>query len=108
MIHNKNILFFGGTGSLGYEFVKRYITNNTIYTYSRDENKHWKMKLDFNNNDNLHFIIGDIINLNKVKETILRVTPNIIIIASAMKHVEQCEYNTDQSLNTNLLGVKIF
>ena len=23
-----------------------------------------------------------------------------------MKHIDQCEYNTDQSLNTNLLGVK--
>lgn len=106
MINNKTILLFGGTGSLGYEFVKRYINDNIIYTYSRDECKHWKMKLDFNNNTNLHFIIGDVIDKNKVKETILRVKPNIIIIASAMKHIEQCEYNTDQSLNTNLLGVK--
>jgi FlaA1/EpsC-like NDP-sugar epimerase len=64
------------------------------------------MKLDFNNNTNLNFIIGDIINSNKIEETLLRVKPNIIIIASAMKHIDQCEYNTDQSLNTNLLGVK--
>ena len=106
MIANKIILLFGGTGSLGYEFVKRYIDNNIIYIYSRDECKHWKMKLDFNNNKNLHFIIGDIINSNKIEETLFRVKPNIIIIASAMKHIEQCEYNTDQSLNTNLLGVK--
>ena len=106
MIHNKTILLFGGTGSLGYEIVKRYIANNTIYNYSRDECKHWQMKLDFNNNSNLHFIIGDIINKNKVEESISRVKPNIIIIASAMKHIDQCEYNTDQSLSTNLLGVK--
>ena len=64
------------------------------------------MKLDYNNNPNLKFIIGDIINKEKVKESILRVKPTIIIIASAMKHIDQCEYNTDQSLNTNLLGVK--
>ena len=106
MINNKTILLFGGTGSLGYEVVKRYIGNNIIYNYSRDECKHWKMKLDFNNNTNLNFIIGDIINSNKIEETLLRVKPNIIIIASAMKHIDQCEYNTDQSLNTNLLGVK--
>ena len=106
MLENKTILLFGGTGSLGYEFVKRYIDKNTIYNYSRDECKHWKMKLDFNNNTNLNFIIGDIINKNKIEETILRIKPNIIIIASAMKHIDQCEYNTDQSLNTNLLGVK--
>lgn len=106
MITNKKILLFGGTGSLGYEIVNRYINNNIIYNYSRDECKHWKMKLDFNHNPNLHFIIGDIINKNKVQESILRVKPNIIIIASAMKHIDQCEYNTDQSLNTNLFGIK--
>ena len=106
MIDNKTILLFGGTGSLGYEIVKRYIDNNIIYNYSRDECKHWKMKLDLNNNKNLNFIIGDIINNHKIEETILRVKPNIIIIASAMKHIDQCEYNTDQSLNTNLLGIK--
>jgi UDP-N-acetylglucosamine 4,6-dehydratase len=106
MISNKTILLFGGTGSLGYEIVKRYIDNNVIYTYSRDECKHWKMRLDFNNNKNLNFIIGDIINSHKIEETLLRIKPEIIIIASAMKHIDQCEYNTDQSLNTNLLGVK--
>lgn len=106
MLYDKKILLFGGTGSLGYEIVKRYISNNVIYNFSRDECKHWKMSLDFNYNNNLHFIIGDVINKNKIEETILRVKPNIIIIASAMKHINQCEYNTDQCLNTNLLGVK--
>lgn len=106
MINNKTILLFGGTGSLGYEIVQRYIDNNVIYNYSRDECKHWKMRLDFNNNKNLNFVIGDIINSHKIEETMTRVKPNIIIIASAMKHIDQCEYNTDQSLNTNLLGVK--
>ena len=106
MINNNRILLFGGTGSLGYEIVNRYINNNVIYNYSRDECKHWQMKLDFNNNKNLNFIIGDIINKNKIEETILRVKPNKIIIASAMKHIDQCEFNTDQCLNTNLLGIK--
>jgi FlaA1/EpsC-like NDP-sugar epimerase len=106
MIQNKTILIFGGTGSLGYEFVKRYVNNNVIYNYSRDECKHWRMKLDFNSTDNLRFIIGDVINKSKIEESIQRVKPNIVIIASAMKHIDQCEYNTEQSLNTNLLGVK--
>ena len=103
---NKKILVFGGTGSLGYEITKRYINANHIYAFSRDENKHWQMKLDFLNNKNLHFIIGDIINKDKVNNAIQRVNPNIIIIAAAMKHVDQCEINQEQCLNTNLLGVK--
>jgi FlaA1/EpsC-like NDP-sugar epimerase len=106
MLKNQTILLFGGTGSLGYEIVKRYIHENTIYVYSRDECKHWKMRLDFNHHPDLHFIIGDIVNKQKVQETLTRIKPTIILIASAMKHIDQCEYNTDQSLNTNLLGVK--
>jgi len=103
---NKTILVFGGTGSLGYEIAKRYLSNNKMYMYSRDECKHWNMKLDFNHHQNLNFIIGDIIDKDKILTTLNRVNPNIIIIAAAMKHVDQCEINQQQCLNTNLLGVK--
>lgn len=105
-MNNKKILVFGGTGSLGYEITKRYIENNTIFNFSRDECKHWNMKLDFNHHKNLNFIIGDIINKQKVENSIIRVNPDIIIIAAAMKHVDQCEINAEQCINSNLLGVK--
>lgn len=105
-MNNKTILVFGGTGSLGYEITKQLVNNNKIYNFSRDECKHWNMKLDFNYHKNLDFIIGDIINKQKVENSILRVNPDIIIIAAAMKHVDQCEVNAEQCLNTNLLGVK--
>ena len=105
-MNNKKILVFGGTGSLGYEITKRYIENNTIFNFSRDECKHWNMKLDFNHHKNLNFIIGDIINKDKVENSIIRVNPDIIIIAAAMKHVDQCEINAEQCINSNLLGVK--
>lgn len=105
-MNNKKILVFGGTGSLGYEITKRYIENNTIFNFSRDECKHWNMKLDFNHHKNLNFIIGDVINKDKVENSIIRVNPDIIIIAAAMKHVDQCEINAEQCINSNLLGVK--
>jgi len=106
MIYNKRILVFGGTGSLGYELNKRYLEKNQIYNFSRDEHKHWKMRLHFNSNRNLNFIIGNVSNRDKVRETILRIKPDIIIIACAMKHIEQCEVNTSESLRTNLLGTQ--
>jgi FlaA1/EpsC-like NDP-sugar epimerase len=106
MITNKTILIFGGTGSLGNELNKRYLENNIIYNVSRDENKHWKMKLEFNNNKNLNFIIGNINEKNRIREIIKRINPNIIIIASAMKHIDICELNINECLNTNLNGTK--
>ena len=81
MISNKTILLIGGSGSLGNAFIERYLAKNKIVNYSRDECKHWKMKLDFNNNNNLNFIIGDIISRDKIEETLLRIKPNIIIIS---------------------------
>jgi UDP-N-acetylglucosamine 4,6-dehydratase len=104
-MENKKIFIFGGSGSLGNCLIKRYIDKNTIYNYSRDECKHWKMELCFRNK-NLHNIIGDIINYNRVEESLLRYKPDIIIIASAMKHIDRCEFASNESLNSNLLGTK--
>ena len=106
MIENKKILIFGGTGSLGNKLNERYLDNNTIYNFSRDEHKHWKMKIKFKSHQNLNFIIGNVSDRLRVKEAIVRVKPDIIIIACAMKHIEQCEVNTNESLNTNMLGTK--
>ena len=106
MISNKTILIFGGTGSLGNKLNERYIANNIIYNFSRDEHKHWKMILKLKNHKNLNFIIGNVADRIRVKESIKRVKPDIIIIACAMKHIEQCEVNTNESLNTNMLGTK--
>jgi FlaA1/EpsC-like NDP-sugar epimerase len=105
-IVNKTILIFGGTGSLGYELNKRYLESNKIYNFSRDECKHWEMKLHFNANPNMHFIIGNVADKSIVQTTINRINPDIIIIASAMKHIDQCEINTSESLKTNLLGTQ--
>jgi FlaA1/EpsC-like NDP-sugar epimerase len=106
MFENKVFLIFGGTGSLGYAINKRYLHNNIIHNFSRDEQKHWKMNIDFDNHDNLHFVIGNVSNKDKVKEAIYRINPNIIIIASAMKHIDICEINIGECLQTNLLGTK--
>jgi FlaA1/EpsC-like NDP-sugar epimerase len=109
MLKNNKIFIFGGTGSLGYELVKRYLEQNIIYIYSRDENKQWKMKLDFSTHpqaSNLRFIVGNVSDKERVKSSLQKYLPHIIIIASAMKHIDQCELNTHESINTNLLGTK--
>ena len=105
-IMNKSILIFGGTGSLGYELNKRYAESNIVYNFSRDECKHWEMKLHFNSNPNIRFIIGNVSDMTIVEATIKRIKPDIIIIASAMKHIDQCEINTAESLKTNLFGTQ--
>ena len=106
MLSNQKILIFGGTGSLGYQLNKRYKDHNEIYNFSRDENKHWQMKIHFNNDPNINFIIGNVADKELVKRAIIRTKPTIIIIASAMKHIDQCELNTGESIKNNLLGTQ--
>ena len=105
-MNHKTILIFGGTGSLGNKLNERYKDNNIIHNFSRDECKHWEMKLAFNHHKNIHFIIGNVADKSIVETAIIRTQPHIIIIASAMKHIDQCEINTGESLKTNLLGTQ--
>ena len=107
MLIGQKILIIGGTGSLGNKLTEIYLNNNEIYLYSRDESKHWNMEIDYNNHPNLNFIIGNICDKNKIKQTLLRYNFDIIIMAAALKHIDKCEYETNECLNTNLLGTKV-
>jgi FlaA1/EpsC-like NDP-sugar epimerase len=102
-LKDKKILFFGGSGSLGNAFIDKYILHNYITNYSRDENKHWQMELKYNTKK-LKFIIGDIRDKERVETTIIREAPNIIIIASALKHIDRCEFAVHESVLTNFKG----
>ena len=103
VFNNKHILIFGGSGSLGNEFIQKHIHKNTITNYSRDESKHWQMSLQYKT-DQLRFIIGDIRDYNAVENAILREQPHIIIIMAALKHIDRCEYAIHECLQTNCLG----
>ena len=106
MIANKKILVIGGTGSLGNALVKRYLHSNELFLYSRDESKHWKMNIEYQNHNNLKFVIGDIRDKSKLEQTLIRINPQIIILAAAMKHIDKCEYESNESIETNLIGTK--
>lgn len=106
MIVKQKILIIGGTGSLGNKLTERYIDKNEVHLYSRDECKHWNMSIDYNHHKNLHFIIGNIADKEKIKQTLLRGNYDIVIMAAALKHIDRCEYETDQCLHTNVLGTK--
>ena len=102
------ILIIGGTGSLGNALTRRYLLdeNNEIFLFSRDESKHWTLTIEYNYNNRVNFIIGNISDKEKIKQTIIRYNFDIIILAAAMKHIDRCEYETNECISTNLLGTK--
>ena len=97
------LLFLGGSGSLGTEFIEILKDKYSITVYSRDERKHWEMNLKYKKID---FIIGNINDSQKIKQTLIRNNFDIVIIGSAMKHIDRCEYEINESFNTNMLGTQ--
>jgi hypothetical protein len=101
-IKKKKILLFGGSGSLGNKLIDIMGKDNEISIFSRDENKHWHMSQKYTG---LNYIIGDIRDSARVEECIRSLDPHIIIIASAMKHIDRCEFEVNEALLTNTIGV---
>lgn len=105
-LSGQKILIFGGTGSLGRALVRRLSSNNQLILFSRDEAKHWTIKNQLINKDNVKFVVGDIRDQARVEEALLRFNPNSIIIASALKQVDTCELSPYESVQTNILGIR--
>jgi len=103
-IKNKKILIIGGTGALGKTLIKRYIHNNKIMVLSRDEHKHVNLEKEYNNESTLTFRIGDVKDINSIRNAIEDYQPHIIINTAALKHVPICEHNPYESVNVNILG----
>lgn len=102
-------LIFGGTGSLGKKLIERLLPHHQVAVYSRDEAKHWTIKNDLADHKhvkNLEFFVGDIRDLNRVKDAIRQYGPGFIIIAAALKQVDTCELSPNESVTTNLVGTQ--
>jgi UDP-N-acetylglucosamine 4,6-dehydratase/5-epimerase len=102
-------LIFGGTGSLGKKLIDRLLPEDSVAVYSRDEAKHWTIKNDLADHPNiidLEFYVGDIRDINRVRDVIRQVDPTHIIIAAALKQVDTCELSPNESVSTNLIGTQ--
>lgn len=120
MLKDKIILLTGGTGSLGHSLVDRIMTGEfgkpkKIIVFSRDEDKHYQMKLEWKNirvatdevyyhnpDEMLEFRIGDVRDYEAVARAIK--SADIVIHAAAMKHVPVAEYYPSESVKTNIIG----
>ena len=103
----KTVLITGGTGSLGWSLVTRFLQTDIrkIIIYSRDEFKQYRMEKHFaSNRDRLRFFIGDVRDRERLHRAFARV--DIVIHAAALKHVHLLEYNPIEAVNTNILGAR--
>ena len=106
MFDNKVILITGGTGSFGKKYTKTLLERykpKKIVIFSRDELKQFEMQLEFNN-DCMRYFIGDVRDLDRLKQAMKGV--DYVIHGAAMKQVPASEYNPMECIKTNITGAE--
>ena len=103
MFDGKKVLITGGSGSLGTALTNRLLDNDvdTIRIFSRNESMQIAMQQQFDDS-RLRFLIGDVRDKERLARAIEDI--DIVIHASALKHVPIVEYNPFESIKTNILG----
>ena len=105
MFNNKILLITGGTGSFGNAVLRGFLNTDIkeIRIFSRDEKKQDDMRKIYNNNK-LKFYIGDVRDVNSVKDSVRDV--DFIFHAAALKQVPSCEFYPMQAVQTNVIGTE--
>ena len=103
LFKDKTLLITGGTGSFGNTVLKHFLHTDIgeIRIFSRDEKKQDDMRKAYNN-DKLKFYIGDVRNIESVREAVRGV--DFIFHAAALKQGPSCEFFPMEAVRTNVLG----
>jgi len=103
MFNEKTLLITGGTGSFGNAVLKRFLETDIgeIRIFSRDEKKQDDMRRALRN-DKVKFYIGDVRNVESVKDVMYGV--DYVFNAAALKQVPSCEFFPLEAVKTNILG----
>ena len=103
----QTILLTGGTGSFGKHFCKVMLDKynpKAIRIYSRDELKQHEMRIEFNADPRLRFLIGDVRDADRLHRAMVGV--DVVVHAAALKQVPACEYNPFEAVKTNIHGAQ--
>ncbi len=104
LFKGKTILITGGTGYLGRALTRRLLEYEPkkIRVFSRDEVKHFRMDEEFNHDDRISHLVGDVRDYKRVERAVRGA--DIVIHAAAMKRIDMIEYNVFEGIQTNVLG----
>jgi UDP-N-acetylglucosamine 4,6-dehydratase len=104
-MNNKTILVTGGTGSFGQKFTEVVLRDRdpkAIRIFSRGELLQHEMRLKFDDDPRLRFLIGDVRDRERVYRAMNGV--DIVVHAAALKQVPTAEYNPIEAVRTNIDG----
>jgi UDP-N-acetylglucosamine 4,6-dehydratase len=102
---DKVVLITGGIGTVGQLVLDALFKANVkrIIIFSRSEHNQWKVCKTYNS-DKLVFIIGDVKNAASIMRACEGV--DVLIHTAAMKHIDICEKNIYEAIDTNVGGAR--
>lgn len=103
---NKTILICGQSGTFGTAMTKKLLelyNVKSIIGFDRDEKNQYlsKQKID---DKRIVRVIGDIRDKEAVDNVMKTYKPDIVMLASAMKHIDKCEAYPNECRKTNIDG----
>lgn len=111
VFNGKTLMITGGTGSFGNAVLNRFLKTDIgeIRIFSRDEKKQDDMRHEFQAKmpeyaDKIKFFIGDVRDLQSVKNAIYGV--DYVFHAAALKQVPSCEFFPIEAVKTNVFGTE--
>jgi FlaA1/EpsC-like NDP-sugar epimerase len=108
-IQNKTVLVTGAGGSIGSELVRQLATlqPRSLILFERSENDLYRicMELAATHKDlNYVPVIGDILDVNLLREVFAQHRPQSVLHAAAYKHVPMMEQHCFQAVTNNVFG----
>ena len=110
-LEGKRILITGAGGSIGSEITKQVCGFNpeAVILYDIDETALHNMEIDTKRlfpylAGKLHFIVGNILDDERIEGNFKEFRPNILFHAAAYKHVPMMEYNSEEAVKVNIFG----
>ncbi|MDA8234752.1 MAG: SDR family NAD(P)-dependent oxidoreductase [Clostridia bacterium] len=104
--YDKRILITGGTGTVGRQIIQRLLPfkPHCIIVFSRNENEQAAMENEYKESRKIKFFLGDIRDRSRIIKAARKV--DYIFHTAALKHVNACEINPIEAVNTNILGTQ--
>lgn len=97
----RKVLITGGSGTVGQAFIRQYQDEFDFVNISRNETHIHKLRLRFPDVQNF---VSDVQDLDQLTNVFLKVKPDIVIHAAALKHVNFAELNPSRTVEINILG----
>lgn len=111
-LKDRRILITGAGGSIGSELCRQVLKHGPecLVLFERSEFNLYQFEQELKStpflvgSTELAFIIGDILNKNKLSQVFEKYQPEIVLHAAAYKHVPLMEENIYEALNNNIIG----